>query len=69
MVYFTEIRPTAHYLLTHAKDVPWENVVEIILTTKNPRKKAGRYEIEKGGIYILFEVKDSILHVINAKRG
>ncbi len=39
MVYFTEIQPTTHYLEEHAKDVPWHIVIEIILTTKNPRKK------------------------------
>ncbi|MDO8740529.1 MAG: hypothetical protein Q7J54_03055 [Candidatus Woesearchaeota archaeon] len=68
MVYFTDIEPTDHYLEEHEKDVPWDKVVEIIFTTKNPRKKGYNYEIEKDGYYILFEMKDNILYVINAKK-
>lgn len=69
MVYFTEIQPTEHYNKEHEKDVPWDKVVEIIFSTKNPRKKGGKFEIEKDGYYILFEIKDAILYVINAKKG
>ena len=47
MVYFTSIEPTQHYLDYHAKNVPWDKVVEIILTTKNPRKKGNKFEIKK----------------------
>ena len=68
MVYFTDIKPTIHYLEYHAKDVPWYKVVEIILTTKNPRKKGGKFEIEKDNYYILFEIKEKVLYVINAKK-
>jgi len=39
MVFFTDVQPTEHYLENHAKDVPWDKVVEIIFSTKNPRKK------------------------------
>lgn len=66
-VYFTEILPTEHYLEEHARSVPWEKVVEIILTTKNPRRKGNKIEIQKDGFYILCEVKNHILYVINAK--
>ena len=69
MVYFREIQPTEHYSKEHEKDVPWDKVVEIIFNTKNPRKKGDKFEIEKDGYYILFEVKDAILYVINAKKG
>jgi len=69
MVYFTEIRPTNHYFDEHEKEIPWDKVVEIILTTKNPRKKGDKFEIEKDGYYVLFEIKENILYVINAKRG
>jgi len=69
MVYFREIQPTEHYNRAHEKDVQWDKVVEIIFNTKNPRKKDDKFEIEKGGYYILFEVKDAILYVINAKKG
>lgn len=67
MVYFTDIQPTDHYLEEHEKEVPWDKVVEIIFSTKAPRKKEDKFEIEKDGYYILFEIKDNVLYVINAK--
>jgi len=67
VVYFTEIQPTEHYLREHACEVPWHRVVEIIFTTKNPKKKGDKFEIENSNIYLLFEIKDNILYVINAK--
>jgi len=68
MVYFTKILPTDHYLDEHAGEVPWHKVVELILTTKNPRKKEDLFEIEKDGYYILFRIEGNDLYVINAKR-
>jgi len=68
MVYFIGIEPTDHYLEEHERNVSWDKVVEIILTTKNPRKKDNKFEIEKDGYYILFEIKDNILYIINAKK-
>ena len=68
MVYFTNIQPTEHYLEHHAKDVPWDKVVEIIFKTKNPRKKGTKFEIEGDGYYLLFEIKDNVAYVINAKK-
>ncbi|OGM01818.1 hypothetical protein A3K72_03390 [Candidatus Woesearchaeota archaeon RBG_13_36_6] len=68
MVYFTDIQPTEHYLKEHEKDVTWDKVVEIIFTTKDPRKKGNRFEIEKHGYYVLFEIKNKVLYVINAKK-
>ncbi len=69
MVYFTDIQPTQHYLEEHAEDVPWDKIVELIFTIKNPRKKGNKFEIEKDGYYLLFEVKENVLYVINAKRS
>ena len=69
MVYFTDIQPTKHYLEEHAEDVPWDKVVELIFTIKNPRKKGNKFEIEKDGYYLLFEINNTILYVINAKRS
>ena len=69
MVHFTAIQPTTHYLEEHVREVPWDKVVEIIFSTKNPRKKGSKFEIEKGGYYILFEIKDKVLYVINAKKS
>lgn len=68
MVYFTQIEPSEHYTKEHEKDVPWYKVVEIIFSVKNPRKKEGKFEIEKDGYYILFEIKKKVLYVINAKK-
>jgi hypothetical protein len=69
VIYFNDIRPTEHYLEHHEKDVPWHEVVGIIFGTKNPRKKGAKFEIEKDGYYILFEVRNNIIYVINAKHG
>ena len=69
MVYFTAIQPTTHYLEEHAREVPWDKVVEIIFSTKNPRKKGSKFEIDKDGYYLLFEIKDKVLCVINAKKS
>jgi len=67
MVYFVDIQPTGHYLENHAHEVPWEKVVEVIFTTKNPRKKGDKFKIETEKYYLLFEVKENIIYVINAK--
>lgn len=69
MVYYTDIQPTEHYLAEHAEDVPWDKVVELIFIIKNPRKKGDKFEIEKDGYYLLFEIKGTVLYVINAKRS
>ncbi len=68
-IYFKGMFPTNHYLEEHEKDVPWDKVVEIILTTKNPRKLGNKFVIEKDSYYVLFEVKNQILFVINAKKS
>lgn len=67
MVYFTEIGKAQHYVDYHEHEVPWSKVVEIILTTKNKRKKGNKIEIETEKYYILCELKEHILWVINAK--
>ena len=68
MVYFIDIRPTKHYIEEHEREVPWDKVVEIIFSTKNPRKKGDKFEIKSKNYYILFEIKNKILYVINAKK-
>ncbi|HIH32411.1 TPA: hypothetical protein HA235_06930 [Candidatus Woesearchaeota archaeon] len=69
MVYFTQIRPTEHYKSEHERNVPWHEVIGIILTTKNPRKKGNKFEIEKDNYYILFKIENNVLYVINAKKN
>ncbi len=68
MVYFIDIQPTRHYLEEHSKDVPWDKVLEILFTTKNPKRKGTKFVIEKEGYYVLFEIKNNVLYVINAKK-
>ncbi len=67
MVYFTEIKKSQHYIDYHEHEMPWSKVVEIIFITKNKRKKGDKIEIETGRYYLLCELKDTILWVINAK--
>ena len=68
MVYFKDIQPTQHYLDEHSKEVPWDKVVEIIFSTKDPQKRENKFQIEKDGYYILFKIENKILYVINAKK-
>ncbi len=69
MVYFTAIKKTKHYEENHEQDVHWSEVVEIIFkSSKDIRKKGNKFEIETDNYYILMELKDKILYVINAKR-
>ena len=69
MVYFTNIKKTEHYEDNHEQDVPWSEVVEVIFkSSKYIKKKEVKYEIENDKYYILMELKDKVLYVINAKR-
>lgn len=69
MVYFTAIKKTKHYEEDHEQDIPWSEVIEIIFkSSKNIKKKDDKYKIETGEYYILMELKNKILYVINAKR-
>lgn len=69
MVYFKAIKKTSHYQENHELNFPWSEVVEIVFkSSKNMKKKGDRYEIETDNCYILMELKDQELYVINAKR-
>ena len=69
MVYFTEIKKTKHYSEEHEQNVHWSEVIEIIFkSSKNIKKKEDKYEIENNRYYILMEIKNKVLYVINAKR-
>ena len=69
MVYFIAIKKTNHYKEYHEQDIPWSEVIEIIFkSSKNIKKKDDKYEIETEKYYILMEVKNKVLYVINAKR-
>jgi len=67
MVYFKSIRKTLHYIIHHEKKFPWSKVIEVILTSKNMRKKDSMIEIETDKYYILCRLENNILWVINAK--
>jgi len=69
MVYFTEIKKTAHYEENHELGVPWSEVVEVIFkSSKHIKRKGNKYEIETDKYYLLMELKNNALYVINAKR-
>ena len=69
MVYFIVIKKTKHYEENHEQDIAWSEVIEIIFkSSKNIKKKDDKYEIETDEYYILMELKNKILYVINAKR-
>ncbi len=67
MVHFKSIRKTFHYIIYHEKNFSWSKVIEIIMTTKNIRKKGDKLEIETPEHYLLCKLEDNILLVINAK--
>lgn len=66
-MYLKAIRKTEHYKENHENSFPWSEVIRIIMTSKNPRKKDNKIEMETNNHYILCEIKDNILWVINAK--
>lgn len=68
LVFFRKIEPSEHYLENHQHQMRWEEVVERIFKTKNPKKKGNKFIIEDENTYILFEIKNQTLWVINAKR-
>jgi len=46
----------------------WSEVVRLIYTIKNKRKIGDKIKIEDNKFYILCELKNKILYVINVKR-
>lgn len=69
MVYFIGIKKSKHYEEKHEQEFPWSEVIEIIFkSSKNIKKKYNKYEIETNEYYLLMELKDKFLYVINAKR-
>lgn len=68
-MHFKSIRKSKHYKEHHEKHFPWSNVIEIILTAKNKRKKGDKIEIKTKDYYLLCQLKNNILWVINAKQS
>lgn len=66
-MYWKEIKRSRHYEEYHKGTLNWEQVVRLIYTIKNKRKKENKIVIENEKFYILCEIKDKILYVINVK--
>ena len=67
-MHWKEIRRTDHFEEYHKGTLAWSDVVRLIYTIKNKRKKGDKIEIENDRFYILCELKDKILYVINVKK-
>ena len=68
-MFFTSIKKAEHYKEHHEENVPWSEVVNVISQSlKLMKKKGNKIEIETKKYYVLCEVKDKTLWVINAKR-
>ena len=67
-MYWEEIRRSEHFELYHKGTLAWNEVIHLIYTIKNKRKKGDKIEIEDDKFYILCELKDKILYVLNVKR-
>lgn len=67
-MYWKEVRRTEHFEEYHKGTLAWSDVVRLIHTIKNKRKKGNKIEIEDNKFYILCEIKNKILYVINVKR-
>ena len=67
-IYFSSIEKTHHYKEVHEKHVSWSEVIETVLLSKSRRRKGNKIVIENKKYYILAELKDKILYIINAKR-
>ncbi len=69
MVYFTGIRKTQHYIDQHEKQVSMLEVTKVIFSSQKQIRKIGnKLVINNDSYYILFEVKNNMVYVINAKR-
>lgn len=66
-MHWEEIRRSAHFEECHAGILARSEVIRLIYTIKNKRKKDSKIEIENDRFYILCELKDNILYVINVK--
>ena len=67
-MHWKEIRKTDHFEEYYKGTLAWSDVVCLIYTIKNKRKKGDKIEIENDRFYILCELKDKILYVINVKK-
>jgi hypothetical protein len=62
-----DIQRSRHYVDEHG-NMPWHEVVDLILFSRNARKKGNTYVIKEKGCYIVYSVYANTITVINAKR-
>lgn len=67
-MYFKAIKRSKHFERYHRATLAWSDVIHLIYTIKNKRKKKNKIEIEDERFYILCELKNRILYVINVKK-
>jgi len=67
-MYWEEIRKSEHFEEYHKGTLAWNDVITLIYKIKSKRKKGNKLEIEDDKFYILCELKENILYVINVKR-
>ena len=67
-MYWEKIRKSEHFELYHQGTLPWSDVIRLIHQIKNKRKEGDKIQIEDHKFYILCELKDKTLYVINVKR-
>ena len=66
-MYWKEIRRSEHFEKYHKGSIAWSDVVRLIHIIKSKKKRGNKIQIENERFYILCEVKDNILYVINVK--
>lgn len=67
-MYWNEIRRSEHFDKFHKSTLAWNDIIKLIYKIKNKRLKGNKIEIEDRKIYILCEIKEKNLYVINVKR-
>ena len=67
-MYWKEIKKSEHFEQHHKGTLAWNDVITLIYKIKNKRKKGNKLEIENDKFYILCELRDQILYVINVKK-
>jgi hypothetical protein len=67
-MHWIEIRRSPHFEEHHKGTLPWSEVVRLIYTIKNKRKRGNKIQIEDSRFYILCELREKVLYVINVKR-
>ena len=67
-MYWKEIKRSRHFEEYHKGVLAWSEVVKLIYEIKNKRKKGGKVQIDNKKFYVLCELEDKVLYVINVKK-